>query len=229
MGEPEKTVKRAIAIGDEPVVLAQSLSKPSTPNALPTPTTWNTDKLGLRLGSDALAAGAAGALVAPIITIIDKGIIENASGRNTLSESLKKSARKLLLKPHRFLTGKPFALIFVRLPSPISTPPQLIHPSSNRPCTSVPTSPRTQSTPSPQPARTHPTHPPQQAPPNSPQPPPPTSPSASTKTTNSPSSSPPHRQAPNARSHYPHSPSSPSATALPSSPHSTCHPCSRRR
>jgi hypothetical protein len=75
---------------------------------------WNTNKLGLRLGSDALAAGAAGALVAPIITMIDKGIIENASGRNTLGESLKKSARELLLKPHRFITGKPFVLIFVR-------------------------------------------------------------------------------------------------------------------
>ncbi|KAF2626383.1 hypothetical protein BU25DRAFT_343709 [Macroventuria anomochaeta] len=75
-------------------------------------TKWNTNKLGLRLGSDALAAGAAGALVAPIITMIDKGIIENASGRNTLGESLKKSAKELLLRPHRFLTGKPFVLIF---------------------------------------------------------------------------------------------------------------------
>jgi hypothetical protein len=81
-------------------------------------TQWNTNKLGLRLGSDALAAGAAGALVAPIITMIDKGIIENASGRNTLGESLKKSARELLLKPHRFLMGRPFVLIFVRFPAP---------------------------------------------------------------------------------------------------------------
>jgi hypothetical protein len=76
---------------------------------------WNTSKLGLRVGADALSAGAAGALVAPIITMIDKGIIENASGRNTLGESLKQSARELLLRPHRFITSKPFALIFVRL------------------------------------------------------------------------------------------------------------------
>ncbi|KAL5119186.1 hypothetical protein ACEQ8H_002894 [Pleosporales sp. CAS-2024a] len=73
---------------------------------------WNTSKLGLRVGVDALSAGAAGALVAPIITMIDKGIIENASGRSTLGRSLKKSAQELLLKPHRFLTSKPFVLIF---------------------------------------------------------------------------------------------------------------------
>jgi hypothetical protein len=76
---------------------------------------WNTSKLGLRVGADALSAGAAGALVAPIITMIDKGIIENASGRNTLGESLRQSAREMLLRPHRFIASKPFALIFVRL------------------------------------------------------------------------------------------------------------------
>ncbi|KAH7382614.1 hypothetical protein DE146DRAFT_234416 [Phaeosphaeria sp. MPI-PUGE-AT-0046c] len=73
---------------------------------------WNTSKLGLRVGVDALSAGAAGALVAPIITMIDKGIIENASGRNTLGDSLKQSAKDLLLRPHRFIASKPFLLIF---------------------------------------------------------------------------------------------------------------------
>lgn len=34
--------------------------------------TWNTDKLGLRLSSDALSAACAGALVAPLISIIDR-------------------------------------------------------------------------------------------------------------------------------------------------------------
>jgi hypothetical protein len=113
MGEGQKADKRAVAVGDEPVVLQEKQAKRATPPAL-AQTKWNTDKLGLRMGSDALAAGAAGALVAPIITIIDKGIMENASGRNPLGESLKKSAKELLLKPHRFLTSKPFALIFVR-------------------------------------------------------------------------------------------------------------------
>ncbi|KAF2124919.1 hypothetical protein P153DRAFT_251419, partial [Dothidotthia symphoricarpi CBS 119687] len=73
---------------------------------------WNTEKLGLRMGVDALAAGSAATLIAPLITIIDKSIIENASGRNTLGESLKKSAREMLSKPHVFLTSRPFALVF---------------------------------------------------------------------------------------------------------------------
>lgn len=75
---------------------------------------WNTSKLGLRIGADALAASAAGVLVAPIITMIDKGIIENASGRNTLGDSLKGSLKELVSRPHRFLGSKPFALIYVR-------------------------------------------------------------------------------------------------------------------
>jgi hypothetical protein len=115
---------------------ARALPKPKMPGSLPTPSitaksatpeervrSWNTQKLGLRVGVDALAAGAAGVLVAPIITMIDKGIIENASGRNTLSESLKTSAKEFLLKPHRFLGSKPFALIFVRLVLPIHLSP----------------------------------------------------------------------------------------------------------
>ncbi|KAL5395981.1 hypothetical protein PMIN02_003545 [Paraphaeosphaeria minitans] len=90
---------------------APTLPKPNMPAAHPS-APWNTEKLGLRVGADALAAGAAGVLVAPIITIIDKGIIENASGRNALGGSLKKSARELLVAPHRFLGSKPFVLIF---------------------------------------------------------------------------------------------------------------------
>jgi hypothetical protein len=97
-----------------------TIPKPKLPlPAMRTPTTstntpreWNTSKLGLRIGVDALSASAAGILVAPIITMIDKGIIENASGRNTLGVSLKKSAVELLAKPHRFVASKPFVLIF---------------------------------------------------------------------------------------------------------------------
>ncbi|KAF1361017.1 hypothetical protein EJ07DRAFT_164629 [Lizonia empirigonia] len=113
MGPHEKQMR--VALGDEPVVLKATPPSPAMtiPRDAAAPARgWNTNKLGLRLGSDALAAAAAGALVAPIITIIDKGIIENASGRNSLRDSLKSSARELLLRPHRFLAGKPFALIF---------------------------------------------------------------------------------------------------------------------
>jgi hypothetical protein len=230
MGEDQKAGKRAVAVGDEPVVLQETPAKHATPPSL-AQTKWNTDKLGLRIGSDALAAGAAGALVAPIITIIDKGIMENASGRHPLGESLKKSARELLLKPHHFLTSKPFALIFVR-----SSP---VHPRHSRKAsaskhkliravrlsTSAPTSPPTQSTPSPPRAHKPPSPQPPPAPRSSPSPRPPTSPCASTKTTNSPSSS--AHPDPNGPFRSPHSPSSPCATASPSSPRSTCRPCSR--
>ncbi|KAJ9669787.1 hypothetical protein H2201_000172 [Coniosporium apollinis] len=85
----------------EPIVKANEASK-----------TWNTRNLGLRLGADFAAAASAGVLVAPIITAIDRGIIENASGRNTLGASLKSSLRTLLLRPHAFIFSKPFALIF---------------------------------------------------------------------------------------------------------------------
>jgi len=85
-----------------------------TPFAVSDKHAWNTAKLGRRVGVDAMAAGAAGILVAPVITMIDKGIMENASGRNTLRQSLKQSVTELVRKPGRFIAGRPFVLIFVR-------------------------------------------------------------------------------------------------------------------
>ncbi|KAF1960521.1 hypothetical protein CC80DRAFT_403286 [Byssothecium circinans] len=73
---------------------------------------WNTSRLGLRVGVDAVAAASSAVLVAPIVSMIDKGIMENASGRRTLGESLKSSTSELLTKPWRFLGSKPFGLIF---------------------------------------------------------------------------------------------------------------------
>jgi hypothetical protein len=43
------------------------------------------------------------------------GIIENASGKRSLGDSMKHSLRTLLLRPHTFFFSKPFALIFVCL------------------------------------------------------------------------------------------------------------------
>ncbi|KAI9719947.1 MAG: hypothetical protein M1828_005985 [Chrysothrix sp. TS-e1954] len=71
----------------------------------------NTNLLGRRVAGDAVAAGAAGVLVAPLITIIDKAIIENTTGRNTIMESAKQSLRTALLRPHNFFLARPFALI----------------------------------------------------------------------------------------------------------------------
>ncbi|CBX90976.1 hypothetical protein IAQ61_002445 [Plenodomus lingam] len=73
---------------------------------------YNTHKLGLRVGVDAMAAGAAGVLVAPVITMIDKGIMQNASGANTLGGSLQKSAAEMLRRPLKFVGSRPFLLVF---------------------------------------------------------------------------------------------------------------------
>ncbi|OTB06294.1 hypothetical protein M426DRAFT_319035 [Hypoxylon sp. CI-4A] len=74
---------------------------------------WNMNNLGLRLGADVVSAASAASMVAPIIAIIDRSIMENASGRNTLANSLKSSFRTLLLRPHTILFSKPVALIFM--------------------------------------------------------------------------------------------------------------------
>ncbi|KAK3389354.1 hypothetical protein B0H63DRAFT_390744 [Podospora didyma] len=74
---------------------------------------WNTKNLGLRLGSDLIAAAAAAIMVAPIISIIDRSIMENASGRRSLGDSLRSSLRTLALRPHKIIASKPFALIFM--------------------------------------------------------------------------------------------------------------------
>jgi hypothetical protein len=85
----------------------------STKETLQAPTAaWNTHNLSLRLCADVSAAATAGALVAPVITAIDKAIIENASGRQTLGRSLRASFTTLCLRPHHFFLSKPFALIF---------------------------------------------------------------------------------------------------------------------
>ncbi|CAK7562367.1 MAG: hypothetical protein SEPTF4163_000209 [Sporothrix epigloea] len=71
----------------------------------------NTRHLGLRLATDAASGFTAASLVAPIIAIIDRSIMENASGANTLAGSLRSSFTTLLRRPQQILLGKPFFLI----------------------------------------------------------------------------------------------------------------------
>ncbi|RFU82138.1 sequence orphan [Trichoderma arundinaceum] len=73
---------------------------------------WNSKKLAWRLGADAASAACAGALIAPIITIIDRSIMENASGRNSLADSIRSSLRTLFLRPQALLLSRPCALVF---------------------------------------------------------------------------------------------------------------------
>lgn len=74
---------------------------------------WNTKNLGLRLGADMASAASAASMIAPVISIIDRSIMENASGRRTLAESLKTSFRALFTRPHATLFSRPVALIFM--------------------------------------------------------------------------------------------------------------------
>ncbi|CAK7264171.1 hypothetical protein SEPCBS119000_000862 [Sporothrix epigloea] len=71
----------------------------------------NTRHLGLRLTADAVSGFTAASLVAPIIAIIDRSIMENASGANTLAGSLRSSFTTLFRHPQQILRSKPFFLI----------------------------------------------------------------------------------------------------------------------
>lgn len=73
---------------------------------------WNTKHLGYRIGTDTVSAATASALVAPIICIIDQAIVRKAASTATLSTCLWTSLKPALQRPHRFLTGRPFLLIF---------------------------------------------------------------------------------------------------------------------
>jgi len=48
-----------------------------------------------------------------VITIIDRGIMENASGKRPLVQSVKTGLVEMVRRPHRFLWSRPFGLIFV--------------------------------------------------------------------------------------------------------------------
>ncbi|KAG5969953.1 hypothetical protein E4U55_001911 [Claviceps digitariae] len=75
--------------------------------------TWNTKNLGWRLVVDATGAACAGAIVAPVISIIDRSIMENASGRNSLLQSIQSSLRHLAKNPRAALFSRPCALILM--------------------------------------------------------------------------------------------------------------------
>ncbi|KAI1156754.1 hypothetical protein F4825DRAFT_446226 [Nemania diffusa] len=112
---------------DDSTVLTPGLQVDANPPVpVPNPTTkrpvethsepsqqWNTRNLGFRLGADAASAACAASMIAPLISIIDRSIMENASGRSTLASSLKTSLRTLLTRPSTMLFSRPVALIFM--------------------------------------------------------------------------------------------------------------------
>ncbi|PQE03820.1 hypothetical protein CJF32_00000809 [Rutstroemia sp. NJR-2017a WRK4] len=101
------TPKSAVKI-DNPQTVTR---KPELKEPIKDSKAWNTKNLGYRLGVDFVSGASAATMVAPIITIIDKGIMQNASGQATLAESLKSSLKTFISRPHNLLFSKPFALI----------------------------------------------------------------------------------------------------------------------
>ncbi|KAL4803980.1 hypothetical protein BDV18DRAFT_143622 [Aspergillus unguis] len=73
---------------------------------------WNTNRLGARLGADIVSAAAAGALTCPVITVIDRAIIEKASKSIPISQTISSSFRSMIRKPSGFFLGTPFLLIY---------------------------------------------------------------------------------------------------------------------
>ncbi|KAJ5096148.1 hypothetical protein NUU61_005504 [Penicillium alfredii] len=74
--------------------------------------TWNSQNLGLRLGVDAGSAAAAGALTCPLITIIDRAIIEKASKGFPIRQTISSCFRSMVTRPSGFFLSTPFLLIY---------------------------------------------------------------------------------------------------------------------
>ncbi|KAF4973759.1 hypothetical protein FZEAL_9238 [Fusarium zealandicum] len=113
MKDPTAAAQQGLALsGTTTPEQAATVTTTTTTSSSSSSSSWNTKNLGFRLAADAASAASAASLVAPLIAIIDRSIMENASGANTLVASVKSSLRTLLTRPHTLLLSKPTALIF---------------------------------------------------------------------------------------------------------------------
>ncbi|PGH15061.1 hypothetical protein AJ80_05686 [Polytolypa hystricis UAMH7299] len=93
---------------------AAHISRPKVTKQLPPQAVrWNTDSLALRLGVDVASALGAASIICPVITMIDRAVIEKASKGLPLSQSLASSLKHLATRPHRFISSAPFLLIYM--------------------------------------------------------------------------------------------------------------------
>jgi hypothetical protein len=70
--------------------------------------------MALEVGSGLIAA----ATISPLITVIDKSIIVNASGRQTLMEGVKEGLKQFVTRPFAFCKNRAFLLIWYGVPPP---------------------------------------------------------------------------------------------------------------
>ncbi|QSS62813.1 hypothetical protein I7I51_02555 [Histoplasma capsulatum] len=82
------------------------------PGASQSTSKWNPQILGSRFAVDAVSAAGSAALICPLITIIDKSIIEKAAKGLPIFHSLKSSLVAIVKRPHSFLISTPFLLIY---------------------------------------------------------------------------------------------------------------------
>ncbi|KAJ5964590.1 uncharacterized protein N7479_004466 [Penicillium vulpinum] len=82
------------------------------PSTRSTASTWNTKDLGKRISVDVASAATAGALTCPLITIIDRAIMEKASKGFPISQTIKNCLRSMVAQPSGFFFSTPFLLIY---------------------------------------------------------------------------------------------------------------------
>lgn len=70
-------------------------------------------RLGARLTIDAMAAATASLTLSPLIYIIDRAVIENAAGKQVITNSIRQSISRVLSNPRSVFFTQPFALVFV--------------------------------------------------------------------------------------------------------------------
>ncbi|RAH51054.1 uncharacterized protein BO95DRAFT_350709 [Aspergillus brunneoviolaceus CBS 621.78] len=104
--------------------MTRSALAPEAPSSLPTSmsaiserspvstTRWNTDRLGTRLGVDIASAATAGALTCPVITVIDRAIIEKAAKGLPIQQTITSCFRSMAAHPGAFFLSTPFLLIY---------------------------------------------------------------------------------------------------------------------
>ncbi|KAJ5170608.1 uncharacterized protein N7500_003391 [Penicillium coprophilum] len=77
-----------------------------------TASTWNTKDMSKRLGVDVISAATAGALTCPLITIIDRAIMEKASKGFPIGQTINHCLRSMVARPSGFFFSAPFLLIY---------------------------------------------------------------------------------------------------------------------
>ncbi|EKV15934.1 hypothetical protein PDIG_22890 [Penicillium digitatum PHI26] len=82
------------------------------PSKRSTASTWNTKDLGKRISVDVASAATAGVLTCPLITVIDRAIMEKASKGFPIGQTIKSCLRSMVARPSGFFFTTPFILIY---------------------------------------------------------------------------------------------------------------------